>query len=70
MNSTEENIIEYVQLWLLKRADTNELSEDINLTELEEEIIDELGITDEEWEEQDYSFFMYSWLQEEGYLND
>jgi hypothetical protein len=70
MNSTEENIIEYIQLWLLKRADNNNLAENINLTELEEEIIDELEITDEEWEAEDYSFFMYSWLQEEGYIND
>lgn len=68
MNTVEEEIIEYIQLEILKNP--QRFNDDINLTELEEEIMIELDITDEIWEDEDYSFFMYTWLNEEGYLND
>jgi len=70
MTGQEENIIEYLKAEILKMEDSSDFGEKVNLAELEEEIMDELEIPDEEWEEQDYSFFMYTWLQKEGYLND
>ena len=68
MDTVSESIIEYIQLEILKTPER--FNDDINLTELEEEIMDELDIEDEEWEEGDYSFFIYTYLYEEGYLND
>ena len=70
METYEEKIIQYLQAEILKMDNSSDFGEKVNLTHLEEDIIDELGIPDEVWEEEDYSFFIYTWLNKEGYLND